>query len=102
MPRANSGNRSGKRGKPPRTYWRGSIGRDARLALRIMALQDAIAQRIEQDAAEAALIAKLIMDERARRLDTTIFPGLTVAQAEQMTEAEYDDWFDANREKLGI
>lgn len=51
-------------------YWRGTIGPDARAALSIMALQDAVAERIEQDKAEAALIARLIMEERVRRLSS--------------------------------
>lgn len=67
----NRGNRSRHRytGGAPKTYWRGSIGRDARYALSVLALQDAIAERIEQHEAEQRLIARLILAERTRRLE---------------------------------
>lgn len=50
------------------TYWRGSIGREARVALAVMALQDAVAAGIAQHAAEAQLIARLVLAERDRRI----------------------------------
>lgn len=49
-------------------YWRGTIGPDARAALSIMALQDAVAGGLEQSEAEAQMIARLILEERERRL----------------------------------
>lgn len=66
-----------KRGNPgtPRptagrksSYWRGTIGREAAAALSVMALQDAIQARIEQDEAAEQLVARLILEERDRRL----------------------------------
>jgi len=69
------GKGSGSPGQPKtwkvgrkRGYWRGTIGHEARAALSVMALQDAIVQRIEQSEAEAKLIASLILAERQRRL----------------------------------
>ncbi len=68
--RGNKGNRSANRytGGAPKTYWRGSIGREARLALTIMALQDAVAERLtDQHEVEEQLIARLILAEAERR-----------------------------------
>jgi hypothetical protein len=49
-------------GRPP-SYWRGTIGREAKVALQIMALQDLVD--------EGDLLARLILAERARRLTQT-------------------------------
>ncbi len=68
--KGNRGNRSANRytGGAPQTYWRGSIGREARAALSIMAFQDGIASRLtDQHEAEEQLIARLILAEAERR-----------------------------------
>lgn len=48
--------------------WAGTIGPDARTALSVMAAEDAVRLGIEQDAAAAQFVARLILEERARRL----------------------------------
>lgn len=50
-----------------RCWWGGEIGEEARAALAVMALDDGVAARIEQQEAAAQLVARLILDERARR-----------------------------------
>jgi len=48
-----------------------------------------------------ALVARLV-EEAAAEYTADILPGLSPDQAERMTEAEYDDWFSMNRDKLGL
>ncbi len=69
------GKGSGKPGEPKTYkvgrkpgYWRGTIGTEARAALSVMALQDAVAQHIEQGEAERQLITRLILEEKSKRL----------------------------------
>ena len=57
-----------KRGGSQPRYWRGAIGGDARYALSVMGLQDAIRDGVEPAEAEARLVARLIEQERQRRI----------------------------------
>ena len=57
-----------KRGGSQPRYWRGAIGGDARYALSVMGLQDAMRDGVEQVEAEARLVARLIEQERKRRI----------------------------------
>lgn len=57
-----------KRGGSQPRYWRGAIGGDARYALSVMGLQDAIRDGVSQVEAEARLVARLIEQERKRRI----------------------------------
>ena len=50
------------------SYWGGEIGVEARGALSVMALEDAVAERIDQEDAAARLVSRLILEERERRI----------------------------------
>jgi hypothetical protein len=51
-------------------WWGGEIGVEARAALSVMALEDAIAAQIEQQEAAERLVGRLILEERARRIQS--------------------------------
>ena len=61
-----------KRGGSRQRYWRGEIGADGVYSLAVMGLQDAVKHGIEQTEAEAQLVARLIEEERLRRLNEEI------------------------------
>jgi hypothetical protein len=69
-------NRSEKRGRPPRRAFLLTrdgghavrIDEGTRLTLGVMALQDSISQRISEEEAAGALLARLIEAERQRRV----------------------------------
>lgn len=49
-------------------WWGGKIGQEARATLSTMALEDAVKAGTEQNIAAECLIARLILEERDRRL----------------------------------
>lgn len=51
------------------SWWGGEVGVEARGALSVMALEDAVAAGIEQQEAAERLVSRLILEERARRID---------------------------------